>query len=158
MDLLSLLPSFPTKPYTHLLPSLERARLSTADLLALDTLELAKRAHLPPADVRRFAAHVTEALHVDLGFQRLPLGDGNGNGNSAPDSSVEFGGEEWGPGVRNRVELDSEDRGGDRVISTLDEGVDEVLGGGVRMGYLTEITGERFANQPEARQSSMRAS
>lgn len=31
------------------------------------------------------------------------------------------------------------------AISTLDESLDEVLGGGILTGYITEITGERYA-------------
>ncbi|KAJ5937824.1 hypothetical protein N7454_004166 [Penicillium verhagenii] len=74
MDLLSVLPGFATKPYAHLLPSLERSRLTTVDLITLDTLEIAKRAHVPPADVRRFCARVIEALHADVGFQKTNPG------------------------------------------------------------------------------------
>ncbi|RMJ22420.1 hypothetical protein PHISP_06706 [Aspergillus sp. HF37] len=132
MDLLSILPDFPSKPYTHLLPSLERNKLSTVDLITLDTLEIAKRAHLPPADVRRFSGHVIEALHGDAGFEtKQPE-------NVQLDASVSFDGPvdvEPGPGTG----LDLEDWS---VISTLDPGIDELLGGGVPTGYLTEVTGE----------------
>lgn len=134
MDLLSILPNFPTKPYTHLLPSLERAKLTTTDLITLDTLEVAKRAHLPPTDIRRFAAHIIEALHGDVGFERkLPE-------NVQLDASVSFDGPvEIEPGSGTEVDLEEW-----RVISTLDEGVDEVLDGGLPTGYLTEVTGERY--------------
>jgi DNA repair protein RAD57 len=134
MDLLSILPDFPSKPYTHLLPSLERNKLSTVDLITLDTLEIAKRAHLPPADVRRFSAHVIEALHGDAGFEsKQPE-------NVQLDASVSFDGPvdvEPGP----RTGLDLEDWA---VISTLDPGIDALLEGGVPTGYLTEVTGERY--------------
>lgn len=135
MDLLSILPNFPTKPYTHLVPSLERNRLTTVDLITLDTLEIAKRAHLPPADIRRFSTHVIEALHGDIGFERK-------NEPTEPDSSVSFDGPiDIEPGARTGLRLDDEWD----VISTLDEGIDELLDGGLPTGYLTEITGERYA-------------
>ena len=70
MDLLSVLPGFATKPYAHILPPLERSKLTTVDLISLDTLEIAKRAHVPPADVRRLSARIIEALHADLGFEK----------------------------------------------------------------------------------------
>ncbi|CAK45487.1 uncharacterized protein An08g05150 [Aspergillus niger] len=65
MDLLSVLPDFPTKPYAHILPPLERSHISTVDLITLDTLEVAKRARVPPADVRRLSAQIIRALHND---------------------------------------------------------------------------------------------
>lgn len=134
MDLLSVLPSFPSKPYTHLLPSLERNKLTTVDLITLDTLEIAKRAHLPPADVRRLSVHVIEALHGDVGFERKQPE------NVELDTSVSFDGPvdvEPGPGTQLNLEDWS-------VISTLDPGIDALLDGGVPTGYLTEVTGERY--------------
>lgn len=133
MDLLSILPNFPTKPYTHLLAPLERSRLSTVDLITLDTLEIAKRAHVPPADVRRFSTHVIEALHGDVGFEKKQ--PENVALDVSFDGPVEF---ELGSGS----ELNLDDWS---VISTLDDGMDDVLEGGIPMGYLTEVTGERYA-------------
>ncbi|KAJ5917455.1 hypothetical protein N7466_011009 [Penicillium verhagenii] len=135
MDLLSVLPGFATKPYAHLLPSLERSRLTTVDLITLDTLEIAKRAHVPPADVRRFCARVIEALHADVGFQKTNSGiesteDDDSSSSVGPDA--EFS-------LRPSSELQSSRCG---MISTLDPAMDALLGGGIQTGYLTEVTGE----------------
>ncbi|KAK1019355.1 DNA repair protein rhp57, partial [Friedmanniomyces endolithicus] len=62
-NLLSVLPDFDIQPYAHILPSLEKALISTADLLTLDALDVAKRAHVPPGDVRRLAAAVLDGVH-----------------------------------------------------------------------------------------------
>jgi len=66
-NLLSVLPDFDIQPYAHILPSLEKALISTADLLTLDALDVAKRAQVPPGDGRRLAiavavAKVSEAM------------------------------------------------------------------------------------------------
>lgn len=134
-DLLSTLPDFPIKSYTHLIPSLEKNLISTTDLLTLDALEIAKRAQLPILDLRKLANHVTEALHEDLGFQDVGS-DSSGN-----------------PAVRSSDQIDQAKRckssgreitGQWQTISTLDDAFDNALGGGVPVGYVTEITGERF--------------
>lgn len=139
MDLLTILPTFNTKPYTHILPPLERRHITTVDLITLDYLEIAKRAHVPPADVRRLCADVVVGLHGDLGYHSSSVGvstnDGkynNGNGNE--------GGEVVAPeDGRRRLDLSRWS-----TISTLDPALDELLGGGIPTGYLTEITGERY--------------
>jgi DNA repair protein RAD57 len=46
-DLLQVLPDLDSKPYSHLLPSLDRALITTNDLLTLDAADVAKRAQLP---------------------------------------------------------------------------------------------------------------
>ncbi len=51
-DLLQVLPDFDTRLYAHLLPSLDRALVTSADLLTLDPVHVAKRALLPAGDVR----------------------------------------------------------------------------------------------------------
>jgi DNA repair protein RAD57 len=115
-DLLHVLPHFDTKPYSHLLPSLDKALITTNDLLTLDPVDIGKRAQLPAADLRKLADGVTRALHCDLGF-----GEGDANTNSSLSASDA----KWGS------------------ISTLDEELDAALCGGIRAGYLVEITGER---------------
>ncbi|KAI7973515.1 hypothetical protein EIK77_004121 [Talaromyces pinophilus] len=139
MDLLTILPTFNTKPYTHILPPLERRHITTVDLITLDYLEIAKRAHVPPADVRRLCADVVVGLHGDLGYHsssvEVSTNDrkyNNGNGNE--------GGELVAPeDGRRRLDLSRWS-----TISTLDPALDELLGGGIPTGYLTEITGERY--------------
>ena len=129
-DLLHVVPSFPTKSYTHLLPSLEKNLITTTDLLSLDALEIAKRAQLPLLDVRRLANHVLKELQSELG-----LGDVD---------------EEESDGRREKVGRGTLRKTGRAVverwttISTLDEALDVALGGGIPTGYITEITGERY--------------
>lgn len=125
MDLLSVLPDFPTKSYSHILPPLERKHISTADLITLDTLEIAKRAHVPPADVRRLSADVVAALHASLGYQQNKEDDQAERKTDHSGKQLDLS--RW------------------KTISTLDATLDELLGGGIPTGYLTEITGERYS-------------
>jgi DNA repair protein RAD57 len=69
MDLLSVLPGFRTRPYAHIIPPLERNKITIVDLITLDNLEIAKRAHVPPADLRQLTTQVLKALHKDVGFE-----------------------------------------------------------------------------------------
>ncbi|KAL2845181.1 P-loop containing nucleoside triphosphate hydrolase protein [Aspergillus pseudodeflectus] len=131
MDLLSILPNFSIKPYAHILPPLERSRITTVDLISLDTLEIAKRAHVPPADVRRLANHLIKALHHDVGFEEIPRVE-----QSEPDSSVDLD-VPLIPGPQTRLDLSHW-----CVISTLDPALDTLLDGGIPTGYVTEVTGE----------------
>ena len=64
-DLLHVAPDFDAAHFAHLLPSLDRHHLTTADLLTLDALDVAKRAQLPLAEVRRLADAVIAELRVD---------------------------------------------------------------------------------------------
>lgn len=136
MDLLSILPTFSTKSYGHILPPLERNHINTVDLITLDTLEIAKRAHVPPADVRRLSAHILDALHGDVGFERDIGGienSGNTQGSSFNADAAVI------PGPLTRVDLSRWS-----VISTLDPAMDALLDGGIPAGYVTEVTGERL--------------
>ncbi|MCJ1463023.1 hypothetical protein MMC07_001627 [Pseudocyphellaria aurata] len=121
-DLLHTIPDFPLKSYTHLLPSLEKHLITTTDLLTLDALEIAKRARLPLLDVRRLTAHVIAILRGQLGVTQGG-GDHDGTAGSLKKSGNEIVGQ-WS------------------TVSTLDERLDEALGGGVPTGRITEITGE----------------
>lgn len=136
-DLLITLPSFPTAPYTHLLPSLERSLITTSDLLTLDALEIAKRAQLPILDVKRLASHILEALHDDIGF--VSRGDqADPNDTSSDDKQANERSE-------NKLKTAGQDVvGGWSTISLLDNVLDEALGGGIPTGYITEVTGERY--------------
>ncbi|KAL9012621.1 MAG: hypothetical protein Q9180_009085, partial [Flavoplaca navasiana] len=131
-DLIHSLPNFPTKQYTHLLPSLERNLITTTDLLTLDPLEIAKRAHLPLLDVRRLANHVLASLQTQLGVIDEPEALRNYEDSSKLEdaSSLKRSGktvsEPWS------------------VISTLDPLLDAALGGGIPTAYITEVTGERY--------------
>ncbi|KAF7714094.1 DNA repair protein RAD57 [Penicillium ucsense] len=136
MDLLSVLPDFAVKSYAHILPPLERSRITTVDLITLETLEIAKRAHVPPADVRRLSAQIVDALHTDLGFEKVQS-DIETSSSAEPSSSFLSDPILLAPGSSNKL-----DGSRWKTISTLDPGLDAVLGGGIPMGYVTEITGE----------------
>lgn len=62
-NLLTVLPDLDQKPHTHILPSLEKAQVSAADLLTLDTLDVAKRAQIPPGEVRKLEGALLDELH-----------------------------------------------------------------------------------------------
>lgn len=136
-DLLTTLPFFPTAPYTHLLPSLERSLITTSDLLTLDALEIAKRAQLPILDVKRLASRILEALHGDLGFAAP--------GDQADPSDASREGKQTNEKSETKLKATGEDVV-DRwnTISLLDDTLDETLGGGIPTGYITEVTGERY--------------
>jgi len=134
-DLSIVLPAFPTDQYRHLIPSLEKNLVTTADLLTLDAVEIAKRAHLPVLDVKRLCTAVLRALQDDLGL--------GGNGDAPNEASAKA--TDRKPQLRKS--------GNDLVeqwsaISTLDGKIDAALGGGIPTGYITEITGERYALNP----------
>ncbi|KAL4964495.1 putative DNA repair protein (Rad57) [Aspergillus stella-maris] len=137
MDLLSILPNFPTRPYSHILPPLERSRINTVDLISLDTLEIAKRAHVPLSDVRRLAQQVIKALHNDVGFEEALLPEQeNGQEQDRPDSSLDIE-RPLIAGLRTKLDLSEW-----CTISTLDHTLDDLLNGGVATGYVMEVTGE----------------
>lgn len=124
-DLTAVLPGFPTHQHVRLLPSLEKNKVTTADLITLDCVEVAKRAQLPLLDVKRLCNAVLEALKVDLGTSEARDED-----TPATESSLKKTGrdlmEKW------------------NTISTLDDDLDRALGGGIPSGYITEVTGERY--------------
>lgn len=120
-DLTAVLPSFPTHQYVRLVPSLEKNLVTTADLLTLDCVEIAKRAQLPLLDVKRLCNAVLEALQGNLGIAE--------NRETQPGSVLRKTGKE----ILNSWS----------TISTLDDDLDVALGGGIPTGYITEVTGER---------------
>ena len=130
-DLLNIIPDFPTKSYTHLLPSLEKHHVTTTDLLTLDALELAKRAHLPLLDLRRLVNHVLAALQSRLGLETQNAPSYPNAGKNQPDYGLLRK-----TGKEATTQLD--------FISTLDPCIDAALGGGIPTGYITELTGERY--------------
>jgi DNA repair protein RAD57 len=123
-DLLQVLPDdFDTKPFSHLLPSLDKALIPTNDLLTLEAVDVAKRAQLPAGELRKLTDAVVAALHRQLGLDgKEPLGNAFLSGSSCP-VQPETG---WS------------------CISTLDDELDAALGGGIPPGYLVEVTGERY--------------
>ncbi|KAH6868244.1 DNA repair protein-like protein RAD57 [Alternaria rosae] len=128
-DLLQVLPDFDAKPYTHLLPSLDKALITTNDLLTLDAADVAKRAQLPAGELRKLADAVIAALHRQLGFggEEAAVGNSFLSASGIPDAPND----------------------GWTCISTLDEELDAALGGGIPRGYLVEITGESGAGKTQ---------
>ena len=134
-DILHTIPDFPVRLYTHLIPSLEKHLITTTDLLTLDALEIAKRAQLPVLDARRLANHVLAILQGQLGLnnENAPKFENVGEG------QADFGTlKQIGKDIITRWD----------TISTLDPTLDAALGGGIPTGYITEITGERYAPLP----------
>ncbi|TQS35504.1 hypothetical protein Golomagni_04074 [Golovinomyces magnicellulatus] len=127
-DLGAVLPSFPVQKYTNLLPSLEKHSISTADLLTLDSLEIAKIAQLPVLDIKRLCKAIRDALHSNLGIAE-----------DSPSS--------------NRLDLLK--KTGKQVaddwntISLLDDDLSYGLSGGIPTGSITEITGESGAGKTQ---------
>ena len=65
-DLAQILPNFPTSDYVRLIPPLERAHVTTSDLITQNVAEIAKRARLPLLDLKRLCDAVLQALQSDL--------------------------------------------------------------------------------------------
>jgi DNA repair protein RAD57 len=107
----------------RLIPSLEKNKITTADLLTLDYVEVAKRAHLPLLDVRRLCSAVIVALQSDLGIREVQDG-----------ATV----------VKPTLKRVGKEILACSTVSTLDDDLDRALDGGVPTGYITEITGERY--------------
>lgn len=125
-NLLTVLPNFDIAPFTHILPSLERALISTADLIALDAFDVAKRAQVPPGEVKKLADAAVQALHHDAASSTFSSRDDSAGGDT-------WDGFQTGTTLANRW----------TTISTLDDTLDVALGGGIARGHLTEIVGER---------------
>ena len=124
-NLLTVLPEFDVRPHAHILPSLEKALISTADLLTLDALDVAKRAQVPPGEVKKLNEALLGGLHATI------TSKSDVNKHEVEDGAVE--------GFDNGVASAHPSH----AISTLDETLDTALNGGIPPGYLTEIVGER---------------
>ncbi|KAK8086294.1 DNA repair protein RAD57 [Apiospora phragmitis] len=125
-DLSRVLPGFPTAQYAGLLPALEKNQVTTAELLTVDIADLGKRTKLPLLDLKRMCNAVLEALHLDLGVSEKQPGRPSALKQTASDLA-----QRWS------------------TISTLDESLDQALGGGVPTGYVTEIVGESGAGKTQ---------
>ena len=130
-DLIDVLPKFDLKPWRHLTFSLEKKGILTAELIALEPIEIVKKCPLPLKELRRFIAVVVEAVQADIGYPQIR--------NS---SKVRADDEDDGrPRKRQRCEELPKTSTG--CVKTLDPSIDAVLGGGFPTGRITEIVGER---------------
>ncbi|KAL2263574.1 hypothetical protein VTK26DRAFT_6135 [Humicola hyalothermophila] len=164
-DLLRVLPHFPVGQFARLLPTLEKHRLSTCDLLTLEAADIGKRTQLPLLDVKRLCDAVLHALHTDLGVansvqpqntrpQQQPSVPGpdlqsddptrtGGGGSSEEPTDLQTAG---ASSLRNTATSLAAQW---QTISTLDPVLDRALGGGIPAGYVTEITGESGAGKTQ---------
>ncbi|KAH9898791.1 DNA repair protein RAD57 [Xylariomycetidae sp. FL2044] len=163
-DLSRILPDFPLGPYARLLPAIEKHQLTTTDLLTLEVADIGKRTQLPLLDVKRLCNAVLDALHADLGISSSSssLSSVGNNHNKQP------GGKQPQPRhqVQHQQQQQPEHQGqpnssrlkqtGTQLmsktpqrISTLDPLLDAALGGGIPVGYVTEITGESGAGKTQ---------
>lgn len=128
-DLLSILPSFPLTSFTHnIVSSLENHSITTSDLLTLDIVDVSRRTAISLLDVRRFSNEVMQALHRDLEGTNEDLGSTTEDGQQPVRKIGESGFEVWR---------------GQRLLSTTDRAIDQILGGGLMTGCITEFVGER---------------
>jgi DNA repair protein RAD57 len=121
-NLLAVLPDFDLAPYSHIIPSIERACVAVVDLLTLDAVHIAKRAQVPPGEVKKLTDALISALHRDASASA-----------SAPHAST------TAPSTTI----------GTYPISTLDDGLDAALAGGLFPGHLIEVVGERYIINPK---------
>ncbi|SPO05726.1 related to RAD57 protein [Cephalotrichum gorgonifer] len=124
-DLPRALPQFPTARFSKILAALDKHGINTTDLLTVDATELERRTNVHALDIKRLSAAVLDSLHRDLGA--LPSREDAKPppvGSHAPKKSLVELCDAWS------------------TISTLDTTLDASLGGGVPVGYVTEITGE----------------
>lgn len=128
-DLLQSLPDFPTNQFSHLLPSLDKHNITLGDLLTLDAANIARKAQVPPGEVRKLTDAALRMLHGHLGLK---------------DDSNENDSRQQEQGESNKQEPDKWQK-----ISTLSPTIDEALGGGVPIRYLTELVGESGAGKTQ---------
>lgn len=129
-NLLTVLPDFDSAPFTHILPSLEKALITTADLLTLEPIDIAKRGHVPAGEVKKLADALLEGLRDECVSKPIDGKAGESDAGRIANSPFTGGDQLSSP----------------RAISTLDGILDERLNGGIHPGYLTEVTGERLAS------------
>ncbi|KAF9732149.1 hypothetical protein PMIN06_005378 [Paraphaeosphaeria minitans] len=124
MDLLHVLPDFDASKFQHLLPSLDKALITTNDLVTLAPAHVAKRAQVPAGELRKLVDALVPTLHRHLGF-----------GPEDPPSTAFLAASGHASAAF--------------TISTLDDELDQALRGGIRPGYLVEVTGESGAGKTQ---------
>ncbi|KAK1832155.1 DNA repair protein RAD57 [Podospora conica] len=132
-DLTTILPGFDVRPYLSLIPSLERHQVTTAELVTVDAVLIAKRSRLPILNVKRLCADVLNALQHDPARQAELQARQDARRQSQEPPTLGNA-----PSRITVASLIAESR----VITTLDPALDHALAGGIPAGQVTEITGE----------------
>ena len=132
-DLLAVVPDLPPSDFANILPALERNNITTSDILTLTAVEIAKQAQVPVRHVYSLTAALQTALHASLDSDR------SRENAASPDIRSN-------KGILKCSGRDLLDRW--KTLSTLDDGLDDALGGGFPLGCLSEVTGERYALEP----------
>ena len=134
-ELLNVIPTFPSKRFSHIIPSLEKNLITTSDLLTLEPADVARRAKVPVGEVRQLVSHAVALLQGELGLEP-----------DAPPSprtaAVATPKRKQLPSLRSNGR---ESVRAARLVSTLDTTLDTALGGGFPVGQLVEVVGERSA-------------
>lgn len=130
-DLRQMLPDFDVKPFSHLIHSLVKNDITVADLISLEATEIARKCPLPLLDVRRLVSAVIRTLQCDLGM--IPTKQSTSSDLLAPTSQTNA----------SRTTHAANSPPAAMFIQTLDQDIDEFLGGGFPCGYVTEVVGER---------------
>ncbi|KAG9532477.1 P-loop containing nucleoside triphosphate hydrolase protein, partial [Aureobasidium melanogenum] len=127
-DITQLLPNIDTEPFEKVLERLEKANISSNDLMTLGAVDVARRADVSIDQVRELTASLITQLHAQLGFD-----DPDNDHYNEKDESAKSAKEDptWSH------------------ISTLDDDLDAALGGGFPAGQVCEITGESAAGKTQ---------
>ncbi|TKA62233.1 hypothetical protein B0A49_10295 [Cryomyces minteri] len=135
-DLLHVLPDFDSHPYAHLLPSLEKSLVTTADVLTLDAADVARRVQKPVDEIRGLADALLREIHGQCGFIEYDVSESD---NRTRDRAARGGLASRGGAVAAQWQ----------AVSTMDATLDAALAGGIPTGYVTEITGESGAGKTQ---------
>lgn len=157
-DLLEVLPDFNTKPFTHLLHSLEKNNISVVDLISLEPKEIARKCPLPPVDVQKLRQALVLALQNDLKTlvtKTRKRGSEAAQRGISPPPILEAGrtDQETSPvggatclGGSGDMQLEHASKFHDPErrlrLPVLDPRIDHALRGGFRPGHVSEIAGE----------------
>ena len=129
-DIIQLLPNIDTEPFEKVLERLEKANISSNDLMTLGPVDVARRADVSIDQVRELTATLIAQLHAQLGF------DESRNGHGEEEDATAKSGEKDTTPIWSHV-------------STLDDDLDAALGGGFPAGQVCEITGESAAGKTQ---------
>ena len=131
-DLSDNLPDFDLVPYQHLLHSLQKNEITVADLISLEPAEVARKCPLPLLDVRRLANSIVE--HLQRNLHMIAHEPSTSSELLASTNGHKGAGIDIGTLAQTEVL---------NFISTGDPKLDDILGGGLPTGYITEVVGER---------------